>query len=71
MDIKKCVLSSGGKVKYSKLKGENIIEFDRKYLQPINTIVEIEVAGNALDIKPMDFGPQSFSSKKQINNLNK
>lgn len=73
MEIKKCVLAGGGKVKYSKLKGENIIEFDGKLLQPINTVVEIEVAGNAMDIKPMDVMPQSLSYLKQVSastNLN-
>ena len=66
MEIKKCVLAGGGKVKYSKLKGENIIEFDGKLLQPINTIVEIEVAGNAMDIKPMDILPQTLSYMKTV-----
>ncbi|MCX6326731.1 MAG: alpha-L-fucosidase [Bacteroidia bacterium] len=65
MEIKKCVLAGGGKVKYSKLKGENIIEFDGKLLQSINTIVEIEVAGNTMDIKPIDLSPQlSYYNKK-------
>jgi len=54
MEIKNCVLAGGGNVKYSKMKGGIIIEFDRKLLHPNDTIVEIEVAGNALDIKPMD-----------------
>lgn len=66
MEIKKCALSGGGKVKYSKMKGENIIEFDEKLLQPINTIVEIEVAGNALDIKTMSVAPQSLSYMKEV-----
>jgi alpha-L-fucosidase len=66
MEIKKCTLASGGKVKYSKQNGENIIEFDGKFLQPINTIVELEVAGNAMDIKPMDVEPQSLSFMKNV-----
>ena len=41
--------------------GENIIEFNGNLLQPINTIVEIEVEGNAMDIKPLDVIPQSLS----------
>jgi alpha-L-fucosidase len=59
MDIKNCVLADGGRLKFSKVKGENIIEFDGRLLQPFNTIVEIEVAGNAMDIKPVDIAPQS------------
>jgi alpha-L-fucosidase len=67
MEIKKCTLTGGGIVKYTNLKGENIIEFDSKLLQPINTIIEIEVAGNAMDIKLMDVAPQSLSYMKRVN----
>ena len=66
LEIKKCVLVNGGKIKCSKVKGGNIIEFDGKLLQPINTIVKIEVAGNAMDIKPMDVTPQSLSYMKKV-----
>jgi len=59
MEIKKCILAGGGKVKYSKQNGKIIIEFDGKLLQPINTIVEIEVAGNAMNIKPVEVAAQS------------
>ena len=66
MDIKKCILADGGKVKLTKVRGRNIIEFDGKLLLPINTIVEIEVSGNAMDIKPMDVAPQSISYMKKV-----
>ena len=66
MQIKKCVLAGGGKVKYRKVKGENIIEFDGKFLQPVNTIVEIEVAGNSRDIVPVNVLPQSISYMKEV-----
>jgi alpha-L-fucosidase len=66
MQIKNCALARGGKVKFSKLKEENFIEFDGKLLQPINTIIEIEVAGNAMVIKPMDVTPQSLSYMKKV-----
>jgi alpha-L-fucosidase len=61
MPIKKCTMASGGNLKYTRVNGENIIEFDGKLLQPVNTIIEIEIEGNALDIKPIDLGPKSFS----------
>ena len=64
VEIKKCSLASGGKVKYRKINGENIIEFDGKLLHPISTIVELEVTGNALDIAPMDLIPLSVSYLK-------
>jgi alpha-L-fucosidase len=66
MGIKKCVLADGGKVEYRKEKGETIIEFDGNLLRPVNTIVEIEVAGNAMNIKPMDVAPQSVSYMKEV-----
>jgi len=66
MRIKKCTLAGGGKVKHTIVNGENIIEFNGDLLQPINTIVEIEVEGNAMDIKPMDVAPQSLSYMKKV-----
>jgi alpha-L-fucosidase len=66
IDIKKCSLADGGKVKYGKVKGNYILEFDSKLLKPINTIVEIEVAGNTMDIKPMNVMPQSISYMKAV-----
>jgi alpha-L-fucosidase len=66
MKINKCVLATGGIVEYNKTGSENIIEFDKKYLQPINTIVEIDVAGNVMDIKPMEVLPHSLSFMKNV-----
>lgn len=66
MNIKNCALAGGGKAKWSKINGENIIEFDGKLLKPINTIVEIEVDGNAMDIKPVEVTPQSLSYMKMV-----
>ena len=54
IQIKNCVLAGGIKIKFTKQNEEYVIEFDGKLLQPINTIIEIEVTGNAMDIKPMD-----------------
>jgi alpha-L-fucosidase len=66
MDIKSCTLTGEGRVKNSYINGENIIEFDGKLLKPINTIVEIEVEGNAMDIKTMEVAPQSLSYMKKV-----
>jgi alpha-L-fucosidase len=63
MEIKNCVLTSGRKITYNKVKGEYIISFDGNLLQPVDTIIEIEVAGNAMDIRPVEVGPQ-FSDIK-------
>lgn len=66
MQIKKCSLADGGKTEISMINGEYVIRFDGKLLQPINTIIEIEVDGNAMDIKPMDVSPQSLSYMKKV-----
>jgi alpha-L-fucosidase len=67
IQIKNVMLAGGGKAKVSKLNGEYVIEFDGKQLQPINTIVEIEYAGNIMNVKPMDVEPQSISYMKKVN----
>lgn len=66
MKIKSCRLADGGKVKLIKQDGNNVIEFAGKDLLPINTIVEIEMAGNVMDIKPMEIGSQSLSFNKKV-----
>ncbi|HEX7411087.1 MAG TPA: alpha-L-fucosidase [Bacteroidales bacterium] len=66
MKIKSCRLADGGKVKLTKQGGNNVIEFAGKDLLPINTIVEIEMAGNVMDIHPMDIGSQSLSYNKKV-----
>ena len=65
MEIKNCVLANGGDVKVTRLKGENILEFDNKLLKPIDTIIEIEVAGKAKDISPVSIKAQPASEKKK------
>ena len=65
-EIKNCALADGGKINYSKSAGQIIIWFDGKLLKPLNTIVEIEITGNALDIKPLDISPQSLSYMKRV-----
>ncbi len=66
LEIKSVKLVDGSPLKLTK-QGENyIIEFSRTALQPINTIVEIEVKGNAMDIQPMEIGSQSLSYNKNV-----
>ncbi len=64
-EITRCVLADGGKVKLTKSNGKNVIEFDGNLLKPVNTIVELEIAGNAMDIIPVDISPQSLSYMKK------
>jgi alpha-L-fucosidase len=66
LDIKKCTLADGGKVKIRKTAGSNIIEFDGKLLRPINTVLEIEYSDNVMNVKPMDVMSQSISYMKNV-----
>jgi len=66
MEIKGCRLANGGKVKVTKQAGNSVIEFAGKDLLPINTIVEIEMTGNVMDIKPMEISSQSLSFNQKV-----
>ncbi|MDP3912541.1 MAG: alpha-L-fucosidase [Bacteroidota bacterium] len=66
MEIKSCSLAHGGKVTLTKLDKGYTIEFSGKDLQPINTIVELQLSGNAMDIKPMEISSNSLSYNKPL-----
>src|SRR4030042_35659 len=65
-DIVKATLAVGGEVKYTKTGDSFVIEFDGKLLQPVNTIVEIEYAGNVMNVKQSDVISQSISYMKGV-----
>ena len=64
VEIKSCKLAAGGQLKMTKKDGNTILEFAAESLQPINTIVEIETAGNVMNLKPMEIASQSLSYQK-------
>ncbi len=66
MEIKNCRLANGGKVKLTKNGGNTIIEFSGKDLQPINTIVELEMVGDVMNVQPMEIGSQSLSYQQKV-----
>ncbi len=67
MGIKSCRLMDGGKVKLSRQKdGSSIIEFAGNELKPINTIIELEMAENVMNVQPMDIGAQSLSFNQKV-----
>ena len=65
VEIKNCKLAAGGKLKVSKKEGKIILEFAGESLQPINTIVEIETAGDVMNIKPLEINSQSLTYNKK------
>ena len=66
MEIKNCKLTAGGKLKVTKDEGKTVIEFAGDLLQPINTILEIELAGSAMGIKPLEISANSLSYSKPL-----
>jgi alpha-L-fucosidase len=66
MEIKSCRLADGGKIKLTKTEKEYTIEFSAKDLLPVNTIVELELAGSAMGIKPMEISSNSLSYSKPV-----
>ncbi len=53
MEIKTGRLTNGGEVTLKKQRQGYLVQFPGENLQPINTIVELTVDGNAMDIPPM------------------
>ncbi len=66
MEIKACRLANGGEVTLRKQDREYLVQFSGENLQPINTIVELIVDGNAMDIPSMEIFPQSLSFNKPV-----
>ncbi len=66
MEIRKCRLLTGGTARMSKQDGNTVIEFSGKFIQKINTIVELEVSGNAWNIQPVKVFAQSLSYGKKV-----
>ena len=66
IEIRSCRLSDGSKVNITKKDGRYIIGFSGKRLLPLNTIVEMEMAGNVMEIQPIVIGSQSLSYNKEV-----
>jgi alpha-L-fucosidase len=66
LEIKSCRLAHGGKVKLTKLDKGYTIELSGEEIQPINTIVELELSGNVMNIEPLEISPNSMSYMKSI-----
>lgn len=65
-DIKSCRLAHGGNVNLNKDGAFWIIDFAGSELQPVNTIVELKLAGSAMNIAPMEISSNSLSFQRPI-----
>jgi alpha-L-fucosidase len=66
MEIKSCRLLTGGDLKITQQNKGAVIEFPGKVLQPVNTIVEIVLAGDAMGIQPLEISSESLSYNKEV-----
>ncbi|HPF04036.1 MAG TPA: alpha-L-fucosidase [Bacteroidales bacterium] len=66
MEIKACRLVNGGDVELVKQDGGYLVKFAGHDIQPINTIIELTLDGNAMDIPPMEIPAQSLSYNKPV-----
>jgi alpha-L-fucosidase len=65
-EIKSCRLAHGGNVSLNNDGTSWSIEFPGNELQPVNTIVELELVGSAMDIEPLEISPNSLSFNKPV-----
>ena len=65
-EIISCSLLNGEKVKLQKVNGNYVIEIPKEAITGINTIVELEVSGDAMEIEAIEAIPQSVSYGKPI-----
>lgn len=66
MRINACRLVTGGKLNYKYENGHHLFHVPPDVLDPLNTIIEIEVDGNALDIDPLQVPAQAISFGKAV-----
>jgi len=65
-DINRCSMVGGYPLNWHRENDQIIIELGKEQVRPVNTIVEIEVNGDAMDIKPMEVKPASLSFMKKV-----
>lgn len=65
-EVTSCKMIGGGPLKYTTENNQIVIEFGNELVRPVNTIIEMEVAGSAMDIAPMDVKPISLSFMKPV-----
>jgi len=66
MEIKSCKLANGGEITLQKTDQGYLVQFLGKNLEPINTIIELTVDGNVMDISPVEIPSQSLSFGKPV-----
>jgi alpha-L-fucosidase len=66
MDIKSCTVNGKENADYYREKGEIVISLENHSMDIMDTIIEIEVAGDAMKIPPVEVKPITVSFKKPV-----
>ena len=66
MDIKSCRLAGGEELEYASENGWHRFNIPGDDVNPLNTIIEIEIEGEALNIDPLEVPSQSKSFLKKV-----
>lgn len=66
MEITAYKLATGGELKMKKEDDKYVFEFSEKHLQPLNTIIELEVDGDAGTVEPFEAPSQSLSFGREV-----
>ncbi len=66
MEISGCRVAGGEALNFSKANGEILIEFGNAQPDSVDTILEIMVKGDVMDIPPLDVRPASLSFNKPV-----
>jgi len=66
LGITNCTIFGGEALKYRIENNEIVIVFEKGFVRPIDTIIEIEFAGSVMDIPAMDSKPSSLSFMKPV-----
>jgi alpha-L-fucosidase len=61
LKIRSCRLVDGGEVKLTPSGTGYTVEFSARELQPVNTIVELETDGSAMEAAPVESIPSSLA----------
>lgn len=66
MEITACSVVGGNKLGFTTENNEIIINIEGETLNPINTIIEIEVKGDVMMVEPVKVKPNSLSFQKKV-----
>jgi alpha-L-fucosidase len=64
--VKSAALLGGGKVKFSQAGGKLSLSFDKVAIDPIDTIIRLELDGSAMDLKAIDLASEIKATASNV-----